>query len=481
MSTPARLRLYQYAHSPYCIALELALRHSGVPYEVVTLPVGDPRQVIELTKAECYHVPVLEDLFSRSVVWDIGPDGDETARYLSDLAPLMNLFPPEVSGLQTILLRYIENDCLDFSFKVADVFRDKWLKNDVERGLHRRHKERKFGAGCMEEWGKNVNALIEGFHKRIQPFEQMLGSRPFLTGERPVYADYALSGVIGNFLYPGTTSLPANCLMLEAWYTRMRGGNFRDRLDELHLGAADAGGVSTEALLADVADIEKAVLDLKLRAGTFALDVATGHGHVALALATRGFQVAGADPSAELVAEATRLAEERKLPAIFHQHGTEQLPYEGNAFGLITSRMGAHRFAAPEAFIREAARVLKTYGYLVLIDRTVPDDQVEAGTWMNAVEKLRDPAHVRFITPNTWRKWCVDAGLTVTRLQVDPLPQPDLNAYFAETDTPPENRKKIVEMMAKAPSSVRELFKIGQQEGRIVWTGRRVTLVAGKI
>jgi ubiquinone/menaquinone biosynthesis C-methylase UbiE len=143
--------------------------------------------------------------------------------------------------------------------------------------------------------------------------------------------------------------------------------------------------------------------------------------------------------------------------------------------------MGAHRFAAPEAFIREAARVLKTYGYLVLIDRTVPDDQVEAGTWMNAVEKLRDPAHVRFITPNTWRKWCVDAGLTVTRLQVDPLPQPDLNAYFAETGTPAENRKKIVEMMAKAPSSVRELFKIGQQEGRIVWTGRRVTLVAGKI
>ena len=85
------------------------------------------------------------------------------------------------------------------------------------------------------------------------------------------------------------------------------------------------------------------------------------------------------------------------------------------------------------------------------------------------------------MTPNVWRKWCLDAGLTVTRLQVEAFTQPDLNAYFAETNATAESRKKILEMMAKAPASVRELFKIGQQDGRIVWQGRKVTLVAGKI
>jgi ubiquinone/menaquinone biosynthesis C-methylase UbiE/glutathione S-transferase len=480
MSTPARLRLYQYKHSPYCIALELALRHSGVPYETFDLPVGDPRAVLELTHGECYHVPVLEDLFNHKTVWDIGPEGEETARYLAELAPLMQLFPQEAAGWQEILVRYIDDYLEQFAFKVCDVYRDKWLHNEVERGLHLRHKERKFGVGCIEEWAKNIDVLTAGFHRAVQPFEAILGKQPFLTGEHPVFADYALCGVIGQFLFAGTTSLPENCLMLEAWYTKMRAGNFRGPLDELHLGSEGAGGAAA-GLLADVADIEKAVAELKLRPGTAALDVGTGRGHTALALAGRGFMVTASDTEVAPMQEAARVAQEKKLTVAFHDHGADRLPYESSVFGLVVSRMAAHRFTAPESFVRETARVLKTYGYIVLIDVTVPDDQVEAFAWMNAVEKLRDPAHVRFVAPNVWRKWCTDAGLTVTRLQVESFPQPDLNAYFGETNTPPENRKKILEMMAKAPASVRELFKIGQQDGRIVWNGRKVTLVAGKI
>jgi hypothetical protein len=48
-------------------------------------------------------------------------------------------------------------------------------------------------------------------------------------------------------------------------------------------------------------------------------------------------------------------------------------------------------------------------------------------------------------------------------------------------NTPPENRKKVLEMLAKAPASVRELFKISQEDGKIIWYWRRLTLVAGKI
>ena len=65
----------------------------------------------------------------------------------------------------------------------------------------------------------------------------ILANKPFLTGDKPVYADYALCGVIGNFLFPGNTSLPENCLMLEAWYTKMRAGNFRSALDDMQLAS----------------------------------------------------------------------------------------------------------------------------------------------------------------------------------------------------------------------------------------------------
>ena len=145
--------------------------------------------------------------------------------------------------------------------------------------MHRRHKERKFGIGCIDAWRRDVGRLIECFHHAVQPFEQILANRPFLTGERPIYADYALCGVIGNFLFPGNTALPENCLMLEAWYTKMRAGNFRTQLDDVQLGEGGVGEGDPsvkDPLLIDVADIEKAVVELKFRPNTYALDVSGG-------------------------------------------------------------------------------------------------------------------------------------------------------------------------------------------------------------
>jgi SAM-dependent methyltransferase/glutathione S-transferase len=484
MDTGARLRLYQYTYSPFCIPIELVLRHSGIPYEIVNLNVGDPSPVIKLTKGEYYQVPVLEDLFSHDVIFDKSPSGDDVPKYIESLAPLIRLFPGEVDGTHRIFLHYIENECESWGFKVCDAYGENWLKTDLERGLHRRHKERKFGIGCIQAWQRDIVQLIEGFHKSIQPFEQVLADRPFLTGERPVYADYALCGVIGNFLFPGNTSLPENCLMLEAWYTKMRAGNFRTQLDDVQLSAQDGAGSDQQGkghAWSDVSDIEKAVLDLKLRPNTFVLDVGVGNAHTAIYLAQKGLNVTACDTSAESLQKAAKLAAESKVQINFQQHPPDALPYADNTFGLITCRAAAHHLAAPESFVREVARTLKTYGYLVLIDATVPDDHIEANHWMNALEKLRDPGHVRFVPPNQWRLWAQHYGLTVTRSTLETLKMPDLNGYFNIANTPVENRKKVLEMLAKAPTPVRELFKIGQEDGKIVWYWRRLTFIAGKI
>jgi|GEM_PF-83401 len=480
MDTGARLRLYQYPYSPFCIPIELALKHSGIPYEVVNLSTGDPAPVIKLTKGDCYMVPVLEDLFNHEVIYD--KTGDEVPRYIENIAPLTRLFPSEVDGIHRIFLHYIENECESWGFKVCDAYGENWIKTDLERGLHRRHKERKFGMGCLEAWRKDTNQLIEGFHRAVQPFEQILADRPFLTGNQPVYADYALCGVIGNFLFPGNTALPENCLMLEAWYTKMRAGNFRTQLDDMQVGEGGAGGADDKShIFKDISDVEKAISDLKLRPGTYALDVGVGDGHTAIFLAEKGLHVTACDPSAQVLEQAGKLAAEKKVAINFQQHSSESLPYADNAIGLIVGRMSPHYFPAPETFVREAARTLKTYGYLVLIDCTVPDDHIEANHWMNQLEKLRDPAHVKFVPPNQWKLWCQHCGLTVTRSVMETIKMPDLNWYFNIANTPPENRKKVLEMLAKAPTPVRELFKIGQEDGKIVWYWRRMTFVAGKI
>jgi ubiquinone/menaquinone biosynthesis C-methylase UbiE/glutathione S-transferase len=486
MDTPARLRLYQYTYSPYCIPIELVLRHSGIPFDMVNLHVGDPTPVIQITKGEYYQAPVLQDLFSHEVIFDKSPDCMDVPRYIDTLAPLLRLFPGEVDGLHRILLHYIENECESHSFKVCDANWEKWIKNDIERGLHRRHKERKFGAGCLDAWRRDLKRLIESFHQCIQPFEQLLAGKPFLTGDRPVYADYALCGVIGNFLFPGNTALPENCLHLEAWYTKMRAGNFRADLDQVQLASAEqfdsqAGNYGKSHILADVADVEKAIAELKLRPTTAALDVATGAGHTAVFLAKRGYTVTASDVSTGMLAQARKLAADEGVTIDFREHPAEKLPYPDNSFGLVTCRVAAHHFSSPELFLRESARVLKMYGYLVVIDTTVSDDHVEAHEWMDTVDRLRDPSHMHYVTPNAWKKWCGDCGLTVMKLGTEPFKMPDLNWYFNVANTPPENRKKVLEMIAKAPSAVRELFKLGQEDGKIVWTWRRLTLVAGKI
>jgi glutathione S-transferase len=479
METPARLRLYQYAYSPYCIPVNLVLQHSGISFEVVNLPVSDPSTVIKLTKGDYYQVPVIEDLFSHQIVFDKSPAGDDVPRFIAQLAPLMNLFPDTAAGLQRILITYIENECESVGFKVNDAHRDQWLRNDLERGLHRRHKERKFGPGCLEEWTRDVARLTDQFYAVLSPFEQMLGQRPFLTGERPVYADYALCGVIGNFLFSRATSLPAHYLMLEAWYTKMCAGNFANPLEAMQLG--ESGAVTSIAghPLADTSDLEKTLTDLKLRPASQALDVLTGAGYTAAYLAGKGFTVTAADQP--VLPHAVALAESKHLAITFHEHGAEELPYADGSFGLVICRGGAHHLKSPEKFVSEATRVLKTYGFLVVIDGTLADDHVEAAAWMNQLERLRDPAHAGFTTPNTWRHWCTHRGLTVTRAQVDMFRMPDLQSYLAEANTPMENRKKILEMVAKAPAAARELFKIGQADGKIVWTARRITLIAGKM
>jgi ubiquinone/menaquinone biosynthesis C-methylase UbiE/glutathione S-transferase len=474
MDTPARLRLYQYAYSPYCIPIELALRHSGIPYDVVNLHVGDPTPIIKVTKGEYYQAPVLEDLFSHEVIFDKSPDGMDVPRFIDNLAPLMRLFPTEVDGVHRIFLHYIENECESYSFKICDANWEKWIKNDVERGLQRRHKERKFGAGCLDAWLRDIKSLTEAFYERIQPFEKVLADKPFLTGERPVFADYALCGVIGNFLFPGNTVLPENCLLLEGWYTKMRAGNFRTDLDQVQLASADqfdgrADQYGKSHILADTTDVETAIADLKLRPNTPALDIATGNGHTAINLAKKGYVVTASDVSTGMLAQAKKLAAEQGVTIDFREHTAEKLPFPDNSFGLITCRVAAHHFSSPEMFIREAARVLKMYGYLVVIDTTVSDDHVEAHTWMDTVDRLRDPSHMHYVTPNSWRKWCGDCGLTVSKVKIEPFKMPDLNWYFNVANTPPENRKKVLEMIAKAPSAVRELFKLGQEDGKIVW------------
>lgn len=233
-------------------------------------------------------------------------------------------------------------------------------------------------------------------------------------------------------------------------------------------------------ILQNVEDVAQALQSIPLPTCAKALDVATGAGHTGIYLASLGHDVTLADIAEPMLDKAAKAAAERGLAVKTVLHAAEQLPYPDETFDLVTCRVAAHHFSSPDKFIGETARVLKRGGHFLLIDGTVSDDQPEAETWIHTLEKLRDPSHQRFLTPHAWEGLCQAHGLAVRVSNIVPFKQPDLNWYFETAATPDINRIKVLEMIARAPDSVRSLFRIGEEDGKIVWWWQRLTLIAAK-
>lgn len=233
-------------------------------------------------------------------------------------------------------------------------------------------------------------------------------------------------------------------------------------------------------ILADTADLEASVTGVEFPKHGQALDVATGGGHTALWLAKRGFAVTATDLSAKMLENTARLAADDGYKIETRQHPAETLPYPDASFDVVTCRVAAHHFSAPEDFVRESARVLKPGGYFLLIDGTVPDDQPEAAEWMNTVEKLRDPSHGRLLPAAEWQALCFEAKLEVIRCHISRLAQPDLEWYFETANTPLPNREQVIALYETASESIRAIYDFATIDHHRTWQWHRLQLIARK-
>jgi SAM-dependent methyltransferase len=233
-------------------------------------------------------------------------------------------------------------------------------------------------------------------------------------------------------------------------------------------------------ILEDVSDLGAALEHLQLPARARVLDVATGGGHTGLFFASLGHVVTLADISTAMLQRATELAAARGLSVTTQQHPAERIPNPDATFDLVACRVAPHHFSSPARFVLEAARVLKPGGWLLVIDGSIPDGEPESEEWLHSVEKLRDPSHARLLSPAAWKELCEAAQLDVLHAGLTPRKQPDLEWYFETAATPAENRIKVRELIAGASPRVREVFRLGEEEGRIVWWWPMATLVARK-
>jgi ubiquinone/menaquinone biosynthesis C-methylase UbiE len=233
-------------------------------------------------------------------------------------------------------------------------------------------------------------------------------------------------------------------------------------------------------ILEDTADVAAMMDGVGLQAGGEALDVATGAGHTAYWLARAGMRVTACDLTPGMLERVREGASERGLTVETRECAAERLPFEDGRFDIVTCRVAPHHFSSVPDFVREGARVLKGGGMLMVIDGSVPDDDPEAAEWLHQVEKLRDPSHNRLLAPREWRGLFEEAGLEVTRCEVSYRKQPDLEWYFETAATTEENRGKVRELIAMATAGVRESYRVGVEEGKVVWWWPMVGILGRK-
>lgn len=147
------------------------------------------------------------------------------------------------------------------------------------------------------------------------------------------------------------------------------------------------------------------------RSDELAMDIGTGAGHTAFALAPLVGAVLGLDLTPEMLAEAEALRVSRGLANVdWVQAEAHCLPVADGSLDIVTCRRAAHHFADIHLALVEMRRALKPGGRLVIDDRSAPEDPA-LDALLNELDRLHDHSHVREYQPGEWAAMLERAGL----------------------------------------------------------------------
>jgi ubiquinone/menaquinone biosynthesis C-methylase UbiE len=228
-----------------------------------------------------------------------------------------------------------------------------------------------------------------------------------------------------------------------------------------------AEAYATSTVHADRDSLRRLVELVQPDASWRVLDVATGAGHTAHAIAPHVAAVVASDVTAPMLAKARALAVEKGLANVtVAVADAEVLPFAARSFDLVTCRLAAHHFPYIPQFLASTARILQPGGRLAIVDNVVPGSlgsgrkarlQQEAGRYINALERLRDPSHARCLSLYEWRQAFLAAGFVLEHEELD-WKWLAFGPWAARMGVVEPTLTRLRVMLSRAPSEVLEFL-----------------------
>ena len=203
-----------------------------------------------------------------------------------------------------------------------------------------------------------------------------------------------------------------------------------------------------------------------------AVDIGTGTGFTAFAIAPYTDDVVAADITPAMLAETRSLAGQRGITNLgYTLAAAEDLPFADGSLDLLTCRIAAHHFLDLGKAVAEWRRVLAPGAVLIMADTTSPEDASTA-LWMNDVEERRDPSHVHNLSPSEWLAFLDANGFQATDSTLTSVPH-DFDDWVRRSGTPEPVVEGLRHDLMNAPPGAVDAFDISQEESgtiRFKWT-----------
>lgn len=191
--------------------------------------------------------------------------------------------------------------------------------------------------------------------------------------------------------------------------------------------------------------------------GGSVLDIATGAGHMAFALAPYVDQVVATDPTPQMLEVTADEAKKRGLKNLQTAHAfAEDLPFDPESFDGVSCRVAAHHFQSVDSFLTESRRVLRPGGWFLLVDTVSPEDVVSAET-LNRFESVRDPSHQWNLTVSDWTSRTEEAGFRIELITTRPK-RMNLQDWMDRMSVPQGSQASLRKTVEESEGVLRNYF-----------------------